>query len=185
MRALVFFALGCLLSLTAPVSAQTSSLFDLLRGLDGKSFSGRMTYPDHGEHEMNKPMRITVEVVSESQIRIPLQVGEDRSRTWILTRSSEGLQLKHDHRHADGTPDEVTNYGGIDRELALGRQAIFPADQETAQLLPEASSNAWSLRMTPDGRSLVYYLERHQQPRFEATFDLSVSPVAAPDPVED
>jgi hypothetical protein len=25
----------------------------------------------------------------------------------------EGLQLKHDHRHEDGTPDEVTMYGGV------------------------------------------------------------------------
>lgn len=164
-------AAGLALLLAGPAAAD--SLFDHLQGLHGKSYPGRMTFPADSTHEMNKPMTITVEVVSAEEIRIPLQVGEDRSRTWVLTRSPAGVLLKHDHRHPDGTPDEVTNYGGLAARPELGNLLVFPADQETSAMLPEAASNAWSLRLSPDGRQLFYYLERHTKPRFEAAFDLT------------
>lgn len=163
----------CSLCLMLPSVADGPSVFDSLAELDGKSFGGRMVYPDKPDHDMNKPMKITVQVVSEDEIRVPFQVGEDRSRTWILRRSSEGISLKHDHRHADGTPDELTNYGGVDTTQLLGRQLIFPADDETKAMLPEATTNVWSFRLSPDGKQLFYYLERHKESRFEAQFDLS------------
>lgn len=131
-----------------------------------------MSFPENATHEMNKPMQITVQVISDTEIRIPLQVGEDKSRTWVLTRSAAGVQLKHDHRHADGTPDEVTNYGGTASNIELGNQLVFPADEETSRQIPEAATNTWSLRLAPDEGTLYYYLERHAKPRFEAAFDL-------------
>jgi hypothetical protein len=48
----------------------------------------------------------------EDEIQIPLHVGENRSRTWIITRTDTGLRLKHDHRHPDGSEEEQTQYGG-------------------------------------------------------------------------
>lgn len=157
--------------LSLPVSAQ--SLFDTLQKHDGRAYPGKMSFSNKANDEMNQPMLMTVKVVSESEIRVPFQVGENKSRTWILTRTAEGITLKHDHRHDDGTPDELTNYGGTDSNVQLGNQLIFPADQETITMLPEAATNAWSLRLSPDGKQLFYYLERHKQPRFEAVFDLS------------
>jgi hypothetical protein len=169
LAALLFFIL------TVPVSAERPSLFDHLQGLEGESFRGSMTFPEDPDHEMNKPMNIEIIRVTDDELRIPLQVGEDRSRTWVLTRSDQGVLLKHDHRHEDGTAHEVTNYGGMSPPLGLGSLLIFPADQDTAVMLPAASTNVWTLRLTPDGRSLVYYLERESKPRFEATFDLGES----------
>src|SRR5690606_12921813 len=46
------------------------------------------------------------------ELRVPFHVGDDRSRTWVLTRVGPGLRLKHDHRHEDGSDDAVTMYGG-------------------------------------------------------------------------
>lgn len=154
-------------------TALADSLFDTLHGLNGKSFAGRMTFPADPTHEMNQPMTITVEVISDNEIRVPFQVGENKSRTWILTRSQDGIQLKHDHRHQDGTPDALTNYGGLAKKVELSTLLIFPADAETIEMLPEAASNVWSLRLSPDNTQLHYYLERHSKPRFEATFDLT------------
>lgn len=165
------FAAFLLLGGTA--SAERPDLFDHLEALDGQSFTGSMTFPDDPHHEMNHPMRIEVRREGEGVLKIPLQVGEDRSRTWVLTRTEEGVLLKHDHRHADGTPDEITNYGGLARSPGLGTLLIFPADEETASMLPAAATNVWTLRLSPDGRFLVYYLERNSSPRFEATFDLA------------
>lgn len=172
MKYKVLLAVLTLLLITPPVFADEASLFSHLQRLDGKTFPGRMSYPSDPDHEMNKPMTITVEVVSEQEIRIPLQVGEDSSRTWVLTRTPAGILLKHDHRHQDGTPDRVTNYGGLATRVELGTLLVFPADEETSALLPEAATNAWSLRLSPDGSRLYYYLERHREPRFEAVFEL-------------
>lgn len=160
--------------------AQEPSLFEQLKGQGGRAYSGRMTYPDDPNHPMNQPMRIEFIKVSEDQIRVPLAVGDDTSRTWVLTRRGESVELKHDHRHADGSPDDVTNYGGVDSYRLLGSQLIFPADEETAALLPEASGNVWSLRLSPNGQTLTYYLERDGKPRFEAVFDLSQELSALP-----
>jgi len=43
---------------------------------------------------------------SDKEIRIPFRVGEDKSRTWILSLDDRGLLFRHDHRHADGTPEK-------------------------------------------------------------------------------
>ena len=53
-------------------------------------------------------------------------VGEDRSRTWILTLSEKGLLFKHDHRHPDGTPDKITMYGGWAAEGGTAYLNVFP-----------------------------------------------------------
>lgn len=157
---------------TGPVWAERLDLFDRLEALDGQSFSGSMTFPDEPDHEMNHPMRIEIQRDSDGVLKIPLQVGDDKSRTWILTRVEDGVLLKHDHRQEDGTPDEITNYGGVAQPLGLGTLLVFPADEDTATMLPPASTNVWTMRLSPDERYFHYYLERESEPRFQATFDL-------------
>ena len=48
----------------------------------------------------------------EGKQRIPVYVGDDHGGTWTLTRTADGLRLKHDHRLEDGSEDVVTRYGG-------------------------------------------------------------------------
>ncbi len=171
MKKIVLSAVALLL-MSLGASAQEFPLFDHLKTLDGQVFEGRMNYSNKVDDPMDQPMTMRVEVVSDDQIRIPFAVGEDRSRTWILTRTDEGLQLKHDHRQPDGTPDDLTNYGGTAQPSGLGNLIVFPADAETVEMLPEAASNHWSFRMSAGGSNLFYYLERHAEPRFEVIFDL-------------
>src|SRR3546814_11713169 len=81
--------------------------------------------------------------------------GWDRSRTWIVSRTGAGLRLKHDHRHADGTPHAVTLYGGDTADAGTAARQNFPVDAEsmailerngrggsTNNLLPRAHTNA-------------------------------------------
>lgn len=143
-----------------------------LRALCAKSFEGRGV---HSATE-NDPMlqaRLVMHVTScsERELRIPFHVDDDRSRTWILTRSPQGLLLKHDNRHEDGTPDELTNYGGWSHDGGTALRQSFPADEDTARMLPAAATNVWTLEMVP-GQRFVYDLTRHGQPRFRAEFDL-------------
>ncbi len=115
------------------------------------------------------------------EVQIPLHVGENRSRTWIITRTADGLRLKHDHRIEDGTDDPVTQYGGDTSEPGTATRQSFPADAFTAELLPEAATNVWTITLTP-GERLHYHLSRHGQPRATFVFDLTdeVPPPPAP-----
>ena len=82
--------------------------------------------------------------------------------------AADGLQLKHDHRHADGTPDAVTLYGGLATDAGSALVQSFPADAYTARLIPAAASNVWTLSLGADGTSLGYHLDRDGKPRFTA-----------------
>jgi hypothetical protein len=137
----------------------------------GKTYYGKTVYPDDPGHDFaGKELVMHVKECTETQIRVPFKVGEDTSRTWIFTKTDKGLLLKHDHRHADGTPDEITMYGGYANALNL--QADFAADAHTARLIPDASTNVWSLSFDTENNTFSYYLERHAKPRYKAVFDL-------------
>jgi hypothetical protein len=115
----------------------------------------------------------------DDEIRIPFHVGENRSRTWIFARTAAGIRLKHDHRHEDGTDDEVTMYGGDTATGGTAEVQEFPADAHTAQLIPAAATNVWTVEIRP-GQQYVYALRREgTDRRFRIEFDLS-RPVAAP-----
>ena len=160
----------------SPVPADASAVslfFQNVRKLCGQRFDGATEFPqdDPGHALAGKKLTISVEQCSDNEIRIPLQAGEDKSRTWILTLREGRLLLKHDHRHADGTPDKVTMYGGWAVDGDANRQR-FAADGETAKLIPEAASNVWTLEIDRAKEQFIYALERHGQPRYKAVFNL-------------
>ncbi len=142
----------------------------------GQSFEGKTVFPDDPGHDFaGKKLIMNVAECSENEIRVPFQVGENTSRTWIISRTDKGLLLKHDHRHADGTPDELTMYGGFeDKNLSTtNMKASFAADDETAEMLPEAKTNVWTLTFDKANSQFIYSLTRHGKLRYKAIFDLS------------
>lgn len=154
-----------------------------LTPLCGQAFEGRLvegTEPSDAEIGRQR-LVMHVRACSEREIRIPFQVGEDRSRTWVVTRTEAGVRLKHDHRHEDGTEDRATRYGGDAAHVSdTGGLALdFPADAYTASLLPAAATNIWTLAIEP-GRTFSYRLRRETTGRrFRVDFDLS-RPVSVP-----
>lgn len=160
--------------LASPVTATQQAFYSQLSKLCGKSFRGVAVFPADGKDPFaGKELTMHVQACSDTTIRIPFHVGEDKSRTWVIRQMEEGLQLKHDHRHEDGTPDEVTMYGGIAMDTDDASTMRFPADAFTAQLIPAASTNEWNLVLSPDGRTFSYILKRDNQLRFQADFDLT------------
>jgi len=122
---------------------------------------------------------------SPDEIRIPFHVGEDRSRTWVITRTSAGLRLKHDHRHSDGSADAVTMYGGDTLAPGSARRQEFPVDAASkAMFLREdrlaSLSNVWAMEAEPT-RRFVYELSRPQR-LFRVEFDLSLAVPPPPAP---
>ena len=154
---------------TAQIADPQADFFNSLKEACGAKFVGRAVFPeDPGDDWRDKELVAHIKGCEADELRIPLMVGEDQSRTWIITRTAGGLQLKHDHRHEDGTPDEVTMYGGTTTQPGSPLAQSFPADAYTAELIPEAATNEWFLATSPNGKVLIYYLERHGKPRFKA-----------------
>jgi hypothetical protein len=148
-----------------------TAFFENLRRQCGKTFTGETDFPTNADHPMvGKKLTITIGPCTAKEIRVPFQVGDDKSRTWLLTLDEKGLLLKHDHRHADGTPDAITMYGGWAAPSGTSLRQQFPADPDTKKLIPEASTNVWVIELDKEKRQLVYYLERNNQPRYRAVF---------------
>jgi hypothetical protein len=170
------FAL-CALALTAlnanahaPDAAKAQrAFFGQLAALCGATYEGASVFPnDPADSFTGKKLVAQLASCKADEIRIPFLVGEDKSRTWIIRSDAAGLTLKHDHRHADGTPDAVTMYGGLASDAGSAQAQSFHADAHTAKLIPAASTNVWTLSLSPDASTMTYYLERDGKPRFKA-----------------
>jgi hypothetical protein len=151
--------------------------------LCGRAYAGEMIYGSPVDTIFaDRDLVMHVRTCSDREIRIPFHVGDDHSRTWVLTRLPDGLRLKHDHRHEDGTEDEVTQYGGDTRAEGSARQQEFPADEFTAQLVPEAARNVWTIEIVP-GQTFSYALRREgTDRRVRIDFDLTSEVETPPAP---
>jgi hypothetical protein len=174
---LLLLLAGCASPAPRPAKP-TDAFFARLTALCGKSFEGRVVAdtPTPSPDFAGERLVMHVRDCSADQIRIPFHVGEDRSRTWVVTRTATGLRLKHDHRHADGTLDVRTNYGGDTAGLGTPERQEFPADAESkalfvAENIPASVDNVWAMEVRP-GRAFVYELARPNR-LFRVEFDLS------------
>jgi len=155
----------------------------------GKAYEGRVTVDEpHADDSpfAGKTLVMHVRECGENDVRIPFHVGDDRSRTWVVTRTYDGIRLKHDHRHQDGSEDAVTMYGGetttdgteVRQELPVDKQSIRLFEREG---LTASTKNVWAMEVEP-GERFVYELSRPGSERlFRVEFDLS-TPVAEPPP---
>lgn len=153
-----------------------------LQSLCGQAFAGTLveSVPPDSSFD-GEELVMHVRQCEEDVVRVPFHVGDDRSRTWVISRTPNGLRLKHDHRHEDGTEDEVTQYGGDTVGPGSAERQEFSADAHTATLVPSAANNVWTLEIRP-GEMFVYALRREgAERRFRVEFDLS-QPIPAPPP---
>ncbi|WP_081974992.1 hypothetical protein [Novilysobacter arseniciresistens] len=160
-----------------------------LGALCGQAFAGRIvadTPPPTGDDAFaGKALVMHVRECGDDAIRVPFHVGEDRSRTWVLTRTDTGLRLKHDHRHEDGSADAITMYGGDTVDVGSATRQEFPVDAGsvamfTAADMTASNSNTWAMELQP-GDTFVYELSRPGGRLFRVEFDLT-RPVAPPPP---
>lgn len=154
-----------------------------LQELCGEVYEGAVTAGDASDSTFARERLVMhVRECGEDEVRIPFHVGSDRSRTWIVSRTEDGLRLKHDHRHEDGSEDEITQYGGDTVDEGSEGSQDFHADEHTAALIPPAAANVWTMEVHP-GTMFAYALRRENEGRhFRAEFDLTqpVTPPPAP-----
>ncbi|MEQ1617018.1 MAG: hypothetical protein ABL883_01580 [Terricaulis sp.] len=170
---------------TIPAQSPQSEFWAHLSELCGRAFVGHVVSADPADARFaGQPLIMHVRECARDEIRIPFHVGEDRSRTWVITRMPAALRLKHDHRHEGGAEDGLSQYGGDTLGVGLSSRQEFPADEFSKQLfrannIPASAENVWAIEVR-SGDRFVYELRRPGR-HFRVEFDLAV-PAPAPPP---
>ena len=160
--------------------------FDNIAAHCGKAYEGAVTVDNAAGPSSfaGKKLVMHVRRCNERELQVPFHVGDDASRTWIITKTGSGLSLKHDHRHKDGTDDVSTMYGGHTVDAGFANVQSFPADQYSKELfvsqgIPQSMGNTWQMYIYPE--KFTYRLIR-QGREFRVDFDLTkpITPPAAP-----
>ena len=168
-------------------SAPADLWWQHLGAMCGNAYAGRLVSTDAVDADFaEQTMVMHVRRCVEDRIEVPFHVGENRSRTWVLTRTEGGgIQLQHDHRHEDGSEDVVTLYGGQTADAGTETAQDFPADDYSKQLfeaneLAASVANTWTMELVP-GERFSYILRRPER-HFQVDFDLSTTVEAPPAP---
>ena len=150
----------------------------------GKAFEGRVVSNDEVDSSFaSQQLVMHVRECTDDVIRIPFHVGDDHSRTWVISSIDDGLRLKHDHRHEDGEEDSVTQYGG-DSNSVTATRAEFPVDQYSIDMfnregLTASVTNIWAVEITNE--FFAYELRRENR-FFRVEFDLLQAVTPPPPP---
>lgn len=176
--------LGILVALLASGCATTQTpatpadqFFARMSALCYKSFNGKLAAGDDSDASFAAAkMQAHVRTCTDREIQISFDVGEDRSRTWIITRTDSGLRLKHRHMLKDGTEDPVSQYGGDTAQPGTATRQEFPVDAYSKAMFTKegrtvSNTNVWAFEIEP-GQTLTYELARPNR-LFRVAFDVA------------
>lgn len=179
--------LGIMQAATEPLATQATAqqqFFQALLPYCGQAYAAKIIADNQPSPAWDHPLIVHIRDCEDAVIRMPLHVGEDRSRTWVLSLHDGFIDFQHIHLHEDGSPDEVSPYGG--RTTAAGTSTLqsFPTDPASQALfiangLDVSVNNIWIIDF-PDEHTLRYRLTRPGR-LFEVHTDLR-QPVAIPPP---
>ncbi|GHG61087.1 hypothetical protein GCM10010919_05170 [Alishewanella longhuensis] len=154
--------LGCLVCFSAMVQAGSPStpertFWQALAQHCGNAYAGvlavkRTDRPDilAGDEQLVVHFR----ECEDNLLALPFHIGKadgswDRSRTWRYTWQGSQLELRHDHRLANGEPDlENTLYGGVSIEGNAEVQRFLFAER-TAE---NGDALGWQIEIVPGER---------------------------------
>lgn len=157
-----------------PVTADPQDAFwNRLRALCESAAAGQVLQIPPGDTQLEMGARLVVHFweCGETELRFPLHVDANRSRTWVFIRHADHLELRHDHRNEDGTEQATTWYGATTvAEGSAERQEFVTVRGET--------SGGWAVEIVP-GQRFTYGTIRNGAWRHHLEFDLS-SPVPTP-----
>ncbi len=158
------------------------NFFNSIAALCGKAFEGKVVFDNDPSPAFERKLIMHVRKCSGTQLQIPFHLGSDASRTWIISKTGSGLNLKHDHRNEDGSDDASTMYGGHTIDAGYDQVQSFPADQYSKELFsqagnPQSNGNTWQIFIYPE--KFTYRMVREGR-EFRVDFDLS-KPIAAPE----
>lgn len=182
MKYLTLFALSAafLASSCSKQDVTSTEFWKRLQYHCGKAYAGTVVSDDPQDADWrSETIIVHVKSCSDTEIRMPLHVGDDSSRTWVLTRDSGVITLRHDHRHKDGSEDAVSQYGGAASANSSGSRQNFPADPQTKAIFDSndisvSNDNIWALEVWPSHDTIAYEMARPNR-FFRVEFDTNTA----------
>ncbi len=169
---------------------QEASVYDLymdnLRAECGNAYAGSLTLEPEGDDMLQGDELLIVhfrECDEDGVIKVPFHIetseGEwDRSRTWIFTRTEDGIDLRHDHREMDGSESDFTMYGGPTHNEPDANVMEFISFERTEET---GIYRGWRIIIEP-GERYVYGTHRGGEWSWRVDFDLTEAVEAPPAP---
>ncbi|MEA5444344.1 hypothetical protein VCB98_00745 [Gammaproteobacteria bacterium AB-CW1] len=165
-----------------PATGPGSGFWQALAPHCGQAFRGELVASRPGDDGFReRDVVVELRHCEDSRMLMPLHVGDDRSRTWVLERHPWGVTLKHQHRDQDGSVQDTHYYGGLARPPADGNQLKFPVDDETLAMLPGSVGGVWTMEVE-DGRLYYQVRRKGSDEVFRLAFDLSEAIDNPPEP---
>jgi len=170
----------------ATAAAGQQGFWDALSRHCGSAYRGSLTLEPPGDDMLTGTEELIVHFreCSQTEIRAPFHIEQeaaadwDRSRTWVFMRTAQGLELRHDHRHRDGTPDETTWYGGHTATPGSAERQEFVYAESRAT---DGLVRGWRVEIVP-GERYTYGTIRGGEWTWRVDFDLRQSVPAPPAP---
>jgi hypothetical protein len=158
----------------APASPQ-DAFWENLRSLCEGAAEGRLIQAPPGDTQIEPGARLVVHFreCGPAELRFPLHVDENRSRTWVFIRHADALELRHDHRHPDGTEESSSWYGASTMDEGTPARQEFVSERNGMRV-------GWRVEIEP-GRRFTYGTIRDGAWRHHLEFDLT-RPVPSPPP---
>jgi hypothetical protein len=156
----------------APQDAFWGHLQDLCAG----AATGRLLQAPPGDTQIHPDARLVVHFweCGTDEIRFPLHVDENRSRTWVFIRHDDALELRHDHRHPDGTEESSTWYGATTLDQGSATRQEFVTERNGVR-------SGWRVEVEP-GQRFTYGTIRDGAWRHHLVFDLTAAAPVPPLP---
>ena len=174
----VLLAMAFLSSCSKSSSVLEDSFIQELAPYCGKSFHGKLVSSDPQDATFAAAtITLTLESCTADEVHMPLAVGENTSRTWVITDRETYLTLQHMHLHEDGTEDKVSRYGGDSAVSKKARRQEFLADDFSKNVflknsLEPSIDNVWAMELSED--NIFAYELRRPDRFFRLEFDFSM-----------
>jgi hypothetical protein len=149
-----------------PAAPQDAFWYNLQALCEGAA-PGRLVQAPPGDTQIDPEAPLVVHFweCGEDELRFPLHVGENRSRTWVFIRHDDALELRHDHRHEDGTEESNTWYGASTMAEGSANRQEFVSERNGMLV-------GWRVEIEP-GQRFTYGTIRDGEWRHHLEFDLT------------
>ena len=144
-----------------------------LQALCNTAAVGTLRQAPPGDTQIDPSARLVVHFweCGEDELRFPLHVNDNRSRTWVFIRHADSIELRHDHREADGHESARTWYGAATMTSGSATRQDFVTERDGVR-------SGWRVEVEP-GRMFTYGTVRNGAFRHHLEFDLT-KPLAPP-----
>jgi hypothetical protein len=143
----------------------------------GNAYPGGLTLEPPGDEMLTGTELLIVHFreCDEDQLKLPFHIELeeeeewDRSRTWIITKHHDRLEIRHDHRKPDGSEDDFTMYGGFSHGEGTTVRHEFKSVERTEET---GIFRGWRIEIVP-GERYTYGTIRDTSWSWRVDFDLT------------